>query len=89
MNYNTNIITGIFQIFKGSDWRMFSYLQNKDILKICSFFNFTFGTTTLEEVSSSDVITKLMETIDCPLNATNVKNCLMKNSKRVMKYFQK
>lgn len=72
---------GIFEIFIKSEWIRFDYLQNRVVLKICSFFNFTYGTTTLEGEFHNYMKIKLITTIDCLSNVTNFRDCKIKDPK--------
>lgn len=72
---NKNYIDGYFQVLKDGVWMRPFYLKNKDVLKICSYFYFNYGTTYLTNEFNDNIKTKLIETIDCWKNATNFQNC--------------
>lgn len=73
--YNQTELYGNLQIFITYKWITPYYLNDKNARKICSFFYRTFGTITLEvndfRLRTIDVI----QTIDCPLNASDIQAC--------------
>lgn len=72
---------GLFQMFVKTKWFQFSYLQNKDVLKICSFINYKFGTVKLIMPLKIHKHFPILETIDCPENATSLFDCQIKQKK--------
>lgn len=54
-----------------------SYLQDKDVKKICSFFKFNYGTITVtkKEKIFQKYNLEFIDSLNCPSNATNSKEC--------------
>lgn len=63
------------------NWIFPKYLQNKDVIKICSFFNYNYGTISLENIEDKNSVKRWIETIDCPKNASSLQFCKFIDSK--------
>lgn len=74
--YNENYIYGSLQIFIFNKWVSPYYLNDKNVRKICSFFYRNFGTISLYKFFKNVTQTDLIETINCPLNASHIESCV-------------
>lgn len=109
---NVHSISGELQVFYKNFWVSLRFLQFKDVIKICSFFNFNYGTITIKPIAHGDYNPhpqyfdeydsntlkyegyhhegnenfepSLIETIDCPLNATHPLQCKFTYSKTLI-----
>ena len=80
-NMNTMNNFGQPQILYKRKWFLLSYLQYKDVLKICSFMNYNFGTVKLKQTEGFHGFSSILETIDCSENATSIHDCQLKYKK--------
>lgn len=56
-------------------WRNVIFLTVKNVFKICSFFNFNYGTTYINTISPETKKIPFIEHFDCPKNSTSLKTC--------------
>lgn len=75
MFYKNQRISGYFQIYRKNSWIRFMSLEYKEVLKICSFFKFTYGTLIFTGEKSWLYSMKLYKNLHCPSNATNFQSC--------------
>lgn len=75
ISYEKTDLFGSLQIFKDNDWISVYYLQDKIVRQICSFFYRNFGTISVIEYLNNVKKIEVMETMDCPVNATNLQLC--------------
>lgn len=82
--YKKKFIEGLVEIYDKKNWLSISYLQYKDVLKICSFFYFNYGTINPQKnINNNYFAVKLIETIHCHSNASNIENCIFIKTKSV------
>lgn len=75
-NYYSDSIHGYLQVFQKKTWSSIKYLLYKDVLKVCSFFFFNYGTMTVTDKLNYGFTEELtIDTINCPTNATNSYHC--------------
>lgn len=79
------MISGLLLVSADRAWNLVEYVQYKDVLKICSFFYFNYGTISLDinenEASIAEQAFKSIETIDCPSNASHPRDCRIEEAK--------
>lgn len=78
-------ISGTIVIYSRNTLYSLNYLQFKDVLKICSFFNYNYGTVVgfndYENLFYENKMFKRLETVECFENATEFNECKLKFSR--------
>lgn len=80
---NLKFLSGSLEINYYKKWIKLMYLKFNEVIKICSFFNFNYGTTSLNDAYLDYQEYELYETIDCLENATNLENCQFHKTKYI------
>lgn len=74
------MISGFLEIYLKNELFRVLYLRYKDVLKICSFFNYNYGTIIVDDENENELNRKSIESVNCPLNATNLHMCKLKKN---------